>query len=134
MPSATSSKLRGAVPNIPAKSNRKWRLCLSRTICRERNQVGRCPSKLRHFRRIPARYEKLADNFRAMVKRDPMHLWLRAYETTASPNRPKLELAAELPSWHCGSLIGDHILSRRPLNLLLAYHSDACESACIRLR
>ena len=31
----------GAVPNIPAKSNRKWKPCFSKTLYRERNQVER---------------------------------------------------------------------------------------------
>ena len=73
----------GAVPNIPAKSNRKWRPCFSKTLYRERNQVERFFSKLKHFRRIATRYDKLADNFLAMVKLASMRLWLRAYESTA---------------------------------------------------
>lgn len=73
----------GAVPNIPAKSNRKWRSCFSKTLYRERNQVERFFSKLKHFRRIATRYDKLADNFLAMVQLASMRLWLRAYESTA---------------------------------------------------
>ena len=73
----------GAVPNIPAKSNRKWRPCFSETLYRERNQVERFFSKLKHFRRIATRYDKLADNFLAMVKLASRRLWLRAYESTA---------------------------------------------------
>ena len=73
----------GAGPNIPAKSNRKWRPCFSKTLYRERNQVERFFSKLKHFRRIAIRYDKLADNFLAMVKLASMRLWWRAYESTA---------------------------------------------------
>jgi transposase len=73
----------GAVPNIPAKSNRKWRPCFSNTLYRERNQVERFFSKLKHFRRIATRYDKLAENFLAMVKLASMRLWLRANESTA---------------------------------------------------
>ncbi len=73
----------GAVPNIPAKSNRKWKPCFSKTLYRERNQVERFFSKLKHFRRIATHYDKLADNFLAMVKLASMRLWLRAYESTA---------------------------------------------------
>ncbi len=58
----------GAVPNIPAKSNRKWRPCFSKTLYRECNQVERFFSKLNHFRRIATRYDRLADNFLAKVK------------------------------------------------------------------
>lgn len=73
----------GAVPNIPAKSNRKWKPCFSKTLYRERNQVECFFSKLKHFRRIATRYDKLADNFLAMVKLASMRLWLRAYVSTA---------------------------------------------------
>ena len=58
----------GAVPNIPAKSNRKWKPCFSKTLYRQRNLVERFFSKLKHFRRIATRYDKLAENFLAMVK------------------------------------------------------------------
>lgn len=40
-------------------------------------------SKLKHFRRVSTRYDKLADNFLAMVQLASMRLWLRAYESTA---------------------------------------------------
>jgi transposase len=73
----------GAVPNIPAKSNRKWKPCLSKSLYSERNQVERFFRKLKHFRRIATRYQKLADNFLAMVKLGSCRLWLRAYESTA---------------------------------------------------
>ena len=81
----------GAVPNIPAKSNRKWKPCFSKTLYRQRNLVERFFSKLKHFRRIATRYDKallsevegLAENFLAMVKLASMRLWLRAYESTA---------------------------------------------------
>ena len=73
----------GAVPNIPAKSNRKWKPCFSKTLYRERNLVERFFSKLKHFRRVATRYDKLAENFLAMVKLASIRLWLRTYESTA---------------------------------------------------
>ena len=42
------TEAQGAVPNIPAKSNRKWKPCFSKTLYRERNQVERFVSKLKH--------------------------------------------------------------------------------------
>jgi transposase len=73
----------GAVPNIPAKSNRKWKPCFSKALYRERNLIERFFSKLKHFRRVATRYDKRADNFLAMVQLASMRLWLRAYESTA---------------------------------------------------
>ena len=46
------------MPNIPAKSNRKWKPCFSKTLYRQRNLVERFFSKLKHFRRIATRYDK----------------------------------------------------------------------------
>lgn len=74
---------KGATPNIPPKSNRRWKPCFSKRLCRERNLIERLFSKLKHFRRVATRHEKLADNFLAMVQPASMRLWLRAYESTA---------------------------------------------------
>ena len=73
----------GATPNIAAKSNRKWKPCFSKRLYRERNLIERFFSKLKHFRRIATRYDRLAENFLAMVQLASMRLWLRAYESTA---------------------------------------------------
>jgi transposase len=52
-------------------------------LYRQRNLVERFFSKLKHFRRVATRYDKLAENFLAMVQLASMRLWLRAYESTA---------------------------------------------------
>ena len=74
----------GATPNIPAKSNRKWKPCFSKRLYRERNLIERFFSKLKHFRRVATRYDKLAENFLAMVQLASMRLWLRAYESSCN--------------------------------------------------
>ena len=73
----------GATPNIPPKSNRRWKPCFSKRLYRERNLIERFFSKLKHFRRVATRYDKLAANFLAMVQLASLRLWLRAYEATA---------------------------------------------------
>ncbi|WP_413716134.1 IS5 family transposase [Sphingobium sp. B12D2B] len=73
----------GATPNIPPKSNRRWKPCFSKRLYRERNLIERFFSKLKYFRRVATRYDKLAVNFLAMVQLASMRLWLRAYESTA---------------------------------------------------
>ena len=72
-----------ATPNIPPKSNRRWKSCFSKRLYRERNLIERFFSKLKHFRRVATRYDKLAANFLAMVQLASMRLWLRAYESAA---------------------------------------------------
>ncbi|HTI31962.1 MAG TPA: IS5/IS1182 family transposase, partial [Sphingomonas sp.] len=44
--------------------------------------VERFFSKLKHFRRIATRYDKLAENFLAMAQLASTRLWLRFYEST----------------------------------------------------
>jgi transposase len=70
----------GATPNIPPKSNRRWKPCFSKRLYRQRNLIERFFSKLKHFRRVATRYDKL--DFLAMVQLASTRLWLRAYEST----------------------------------------------------
>lgn len=71
-----------ATPNIPANRNRRRKPCFSERLCRERNLIERFFSRLKHFRRVATRYDKLAVTFLAMVQLASMRLWLRAYEST----------------------------------------------------
>jgi uncharacterized protein (UPF0548 family) len=45
--------------------------------------IERFFSKLKHFRRVATRYDKLAANFLAMVQLASLQLWLRAHESKA---------------------------------------------------
>ena len=54
---------RAIVPVIPPKSNRKTRRPCDFGLYRERNLVERFFNKLKHFRAIAARYDKLAKTF-----------------------------------------------------------------------
>jgi transposase len=54
----------------------------SKRLYRERNLIERFFSKLKHFRPVATRYDKLAANFLAMVQLASIRLWLRAYEST----------------------------------------------------
>jgi transposase len=73
----------GAAPNIPDKSNRIVRHCFSKTLYKDRNKVERFFNKIKHYRRIATRYEKLGANFLAMVKLAAIRVWLRSIESTA---------------------------------------------------
>ena len=73
----------GAAPNIPDKVNRKHRHCFSRALYKERNLIERFFNKIKQFRRIATRYEKLGANFLAMAKLAAIRVWLRAIESTA---------------------------------------------------
>jgi putative transposase len=59
---------RGITPVIPPKTNRKApRACDFALYC-ERNLIERFFNKLKHFRAIATRYDKLARNFLAGVQ------------------------------------------------------------------
>ena len=57
----------GAVPNIPPKSNRRWKNCFSPALYKNRNAIERMFGRIKDFRRIATRYDKLARNFLAAV-------------------------------------------------------------------
>lgn len=61
-------RAQGAIPNIPNRAHRKRKFRWKKTIYRERNQVERFFNKLKQFRRIATRYDKLARNFLAGVQ------------------------------------------------------------------
>ena len=74
---------------IPTQRDRKVQRSVDRTIYRQRNLVERFFCKLKQFRRIATRYDKLARNFLAAVALVSARLWMRAYEsTTRAPSRP----------------------------------------------
>ena len=73
---------RDAWANIPPKANRKDPICFSKFLYRERNRVERFFNKIKHFRRIATRYDKLAENFLAAIKLAAVRIWLRSYEST----------------------------------------------------
>jgi transposase len=76
-------RAQGAVANIPNKSNRIHRFRWKKALYRERNLIERFFNRIKHYRRVATRYEKLAANFLAMVKLAVVRLWLREIESTA---------------------------------------------------
>ena len=58
---------RGAMANIPPKSNRRWKNCFSPVLYRNRNAIERMFGRLKDFRRIATRYDRLAQNYLAAV-------------------------------------------------------------------
>ena len=58
---------RGITPVIPPKANRKIKRDCDFALYRERNLIERFFNKLKHFRGIATRYDKLARNFLAGI-------------------------------------------------------------------
>jgi transposase len=75
-------KDQGAVANIPNKANRTHRYRWKKALSRERNVIERFFNRIKHYRRLATRYEKLGANFLAMVQHALVRLWLREIEST----------------------------------------------------
>jgi len=56
-----------ATPNIPPKINRRWKPCFSPVLYRNRNAIERMFGRIKDFRRIATRYDRLAQNFLAAL-------------------------------------------------------------------
>jgi len=72
----------GARPSIPSCSRRIVRRSVDPAIYRQRNLIERFFCKLKQFRRVATRFDKLARNFLAAIHIASTRLWLRAYEST----------------------------------------------------
>ena len=57
---------------------------ISPYLYRARNLVERFFNKIKQYRRIATRYDKLAANYLAFIKLASIRIWLRAYESTSS--------------------------------------------------
>ena len=72
----------GARAHIPTTRRRRVQRSVDPALYRQRNLIERFFCKLKHFRRIATRFDKLARNFLAAVVLASTRLWLRAYEST----------------------------------------------------
>jgi transposase len=75
-PDLTIAPKNQAIPVIPAKKNRKVSREFDQALYKERNRVERFFQKLKHFRRIATRYERLARNYQAMLSLVSTVIWL----------------------------------------------------------
>jgi transposase len=73
----------GATAHIPSQSNVRVVRSVDPDLYRNRNLIERFFNRLKHFRCIATRYNKLARNFLAAVLLASARIWLRHYESTA---------------------------------------------------
>ena len=59
--------LKGILPVIPPKANRKEAIACDYRAYKDRNRVERMFNKLKQFRRIATRYDRLAVNYIAAI-------------------------------------------------------------------
>lgn len=67
----------GATAVIPPKRDRTRQRHYDTDLYRQRNRIERFFSKLKHFRRVATRYDKLLTNFMGFVKLAAIAIWLR---------------------------------------------------------
>jgi transposase len=72
----------GAIANIPNMIRRKRRFRWTKAIYRQRNLIERFFNKLKQFRRIATRYDKLGANFRAFLQIAIVRISIRSIEST----------------------------------------------------
>lgn len=66
----------GAKAVIPPRSNRREQRAYDRHVYKDRNLVERFFNRLKQFRRIATRYEKLANNFISLLNLVCTYIWL----------------------------------------------------------
>ena len=67
----------GAKVVIPPKRNRKTQRPFDVDLYKERNRIERFFNKLKQFRRVATRYDKLLANFMGFVKLAAIAIWLQ---------------------------------------------------------
>ena len=67
----------GAKSVIPSRKSNKIQRIYDRHIYKERHLIECLFNKIKHYRRVATRYEKLAENFRSMVLLAFIMVWIR---------------------------------------------------------
>jgi len=62
---------------IPSKVNRKIQRVIDTELYKERHLIECCIGKLKHFRRVFSRFDKLAKNYLSFVQFASTIVWLR---------------------------------------------------------
>lgn len=68
---------KGALAVIPNNPSRTKKHTLDKHLYAQRHLIECCFSKLKQFRRVATRFEKTAQNYRAVVTLAAIVLWLR---------------------------------------------------------
>ena len=76
-------KDRGAWANVKPMAHRVSPPAFSTFLYRYRNLVERFFNKLKHYRAVATRYDKLPENYLASVKLASLRIWLRFNESVA---------------------------------------------------
>jgi transposase len=67
----------GGDPVVPPRRHRKRQHAYDKALYKERNRIERFFSRIKPYRRIATRYDKLAETFIGFVKLACIMLWLK---------------------------------------------------------
>jgi len=79
----TALLLRGILPVIPPKANRKKPVACDFRAYKDRNRIERMFNRLKQARRIATRYDKTARSFMAFLNIAASRLWLTHFVNRA---------------------------------------------------
>ena len=75
--------MRGILPIIPPRSNRKVPVQPDYGRCKDRNRIERMFGKLKQQRRIATRYDKTVLSFESFLNLAAARLWLKSFVNAA---------------------------------------------------
>ena len=75
--------MKGIVPVIPPKSNRRDPIACDFRAYKDRNRVERMFNRIKQFRRIATRYDKTAISYMGFLALASVKLWMPAFVTRA---------------------------------------------------
>jgi transposase len=79
----SSLLLKGILPVIPPKANRREHIDCDVVAYKDRNRVERMFNKLKQFRRIATRYDKTATSFLGFLALAAAKLWMPTFVNRA---------------------------------------------------
>ena len=91
---------RGAWANIPPRCNRTAPICFSLISIVARNLVERYFNKIKHYRRVATRYDRLAANYLAFIQLASIKVWLRVNKSAPLVSGRKRRFS---PNANCGA-------------------------------
>lgn len=88
----------GSVPNIPPRSHQRWKNCFSPYLYRGRNAIEWMFERLKDFRRVAIRYDRLAKNYlSAVCLAATVSYWLSVSTLGESPFRARTASSDMVP-------------------------------------
>ncbi len=67
----------GSRNHVPTPRQKRNQISVPPALYRQRNLIGRCFNRLKHFRRLATRFDKLARNYLSTVALAAIRLWTR---------------------------------------------------------